>query len=112
MRFAFLAVLVMVSAALVSAGFGEMLNNLCVQVRGLMPIVAFTLLIFAGLMYAAGQVLGAEMRSRTNVWATTMAIGAVLGLIIAASAPVIISLIMDAFGEGTAGYEYTCEYMM
>ncbi len=94
-----------------AASIGQNLNNICVQVKGMMPLVAFTLIVLGGLVYAIGQVLGAEMRSRTNVWATTMVIGAVLGLIIAFSAPAIVQLAASSFGdEGiTEGYEYNCK---
>ncbi len=96
-------------ASLAYAGIGEMVNNLCVQMRGIMPLVAFTLIVLGGLVYAAGQVLGAEMRSRTNVWATTMVIGAIIGLVISASAPAIISIVAGALDYDIASYPYTCE---
>ncbi|MEM0438011.1 MAG: hypothetical protein QXU54_01795 [Candidatus Micrarchaeia archaeon] len=111
-RFAIVALFVLTFSAMTYAGVGETLNNLCFQARGLIPIVAFVLIVFAGLVYAAGQVLGAEMRSRTNVWATTMVIGAIIGLIFTFSAPAIISLVAGAFGMDLETYEYTCETLL
>lgn len=95
--------------ALAFAGFPEELNNICVDIKAVMPLLAFTLLVFAGLIYAGGQVLGAEFRSRTNVWATTIAIGAILGLIIAFSAPWIVSVVANAAGEDIDSYQYNCK---
>ncbi|MCX8206064.1 MAG: hypothetical protein N3H30_02430 [Candidatus Micrarchaeota archaeon] len=106
------ALLVLAFSAMVSAGIGETVNNVCFQARGLMPIVAFVVIVFAGLVYAAGQVLGAEMRSRTNVWATTMVIGAVIGLIFTFSAPYVIQLAAGAFGMDLETYEYTCDKLL
>ncbi|MCX8200085.1 MAG: hypothetical protein N3G76_01310 [Candidatus Micrarchaeota archaeon] len=95
--------------ALAFAGFPEELNNICVDIKAVMPLLAFTLLVFAGLIYAGGQVLGAEFRSRTNVWATTIAIGAVLGLILAFSAPWIVGVVASAAGEDIETYQYDCK---
>ncbi|MGB9635349.1 MAG: hypothetical protein ACP5H8_02575 [Candidatus Micrarchaeia archaeon] len=112
MKLVNILVLVLALSAIVSAGVGETINNLCYQARGMMPIIAFILIVFGGLVYAAGQVLGAEMRSRTTVWATTMVIGAILGLIIAASAPAIVHIVADAFNFDLETYPYTCEEMI
>lgn len=111
-KLAIIALFVLAFSAMAYAGVGETLNNLCFQARGLMPIVSFIVIVFAGLVYAAGQVLGAEMRSRTNVWATTMVIGAIIGLIFTFSAPVVIQLTASAFGMDLETYEYTCEKLL
>lgn len=108
-KIALVLLLFTVMFSLTNAGIGETINNLCVQTRGVMPLVAFTLIVLGGLIYAAGQVLGAEMRSRTNVWATTMVIGAIIGLIISASAPAIISIVASALDYDLSTYPYTCE---
>ena len=70
------------------AGIGELINNICFQIRSIVPLMAVSLLVIAGLIYAIGKVLGQEFRSKSESWATTIIIGAVLGLILAVSAPI------------------------
>jgi len=55
--------------------------------EGLLPIVVIILIIFAAVIFAAGQVMGAETRSRANVWATAMLIGALIGILVALIGP-------------------------
>lgn len=110
MKFAMYTLMVLAfGLALAFAGFAEQINNICVDIKATMPLIAFTLLVFAGLIYAGGQVLGAEFRSRSNAWATTIAIGALIGLIIAFSAPWIVSTIASAAGETVESYPYDCK---
>lgn len=92
------------------AGVGELINNVCFQIRNILPLISVILLVIAGLIYAIGKVLGQEYRSKTESWATTIIIGAVLGLILGVSAPFIVKTICDAMG--LEGNEYLCEEMM
>lgn len=57
-------------------------TDLCQQTKSLIPIVVFLMVIIAGLVYVAGQVFGAEVRSRANVWASAMIIGAIICVLI------------------------------
>jgi len=110
MKFAiYLLTALLLGFALAFAGFPETLNNICVDMKATMPLIAFTLLVFAGLIYAGGQVLGAEFRSRTNVWATTIAIGALIGMLIAFSAPWLVTTLAGAMGEDLENYDYSCK---
>ena len=110
-RFINFALVLLVLASVASAGIPETLNNICYQLRGMMPIVAFVLIVFAGLIYAAGQVLGAEMRSRTNVWATSMVVGAIIGLLFVAAAPAVINLVSEAM-EYSVENQLNCEELV
>ncbi|HNT61121.1 MAG TPA: hypothetical protein PKJ97_04040 [Candidatus Bilamarchaeaceae archaeon] len=56
--------------------------------------VIFVLIVLAAVVYAAGQVMGAETRARASVWATSMIIGAVIGIIIIVLVPPILDAIM------------------
>jgi drug/metabolite transporter (DMT)-like permease len=103
-----LAILVVIG--IVNSGIGALMNNVCVQIRGIIPIVSVILLVTAGLVYAIGKVLGQEFRSKTESWATTIAIGAILGLILAVSAPLIVETLVDSMGMEAS--EYTCEYLI
>lgn len=77
-------------------GIGGQLSNIMTQIQTLVPVVALLMIVLAGLVYAAGQVMGAEMRSRASVWATSLLVGAIIGLILAASAGPIVSLFSEA----------------
>jgi drug/metabolite transporter (DMT)-like permease len=97
-------------AGVLFSGIGELMNNICVQIRSLIPLVSVSLLVIAGMVYAIGKVLGQEFRSKSESWATTIAIGAILGLILAVSAPLIVETLIDAMGMEAS--EFTCEYIM
>ena len=84
-------------------------NDLCKNVKTAVPIVAFTMMILGGIIYGAGQIMGAETRARANVWATAMLTGGIIGLIIAASAPYVIGFTVNLFGGVTLGSSaFTC----
>jgi len=53
----------------------------------------------AGVIYAAGQIMGAETRARANVWATAALTGALIGVLIYAVAP----SVLDTIYGGTTG---------
>lgn len=72
--------------------------------RAIMASVIFALIIMAAVVYAAGQVFGAETRSRATVWATAMIIGAVMGILIF----VLVPQILQAFGGMQIDVEGAC----
>ena len=69
------------------------LNDLCCDLMDLIPVSAMLLVITAGVVYAIGQMFGAETRARANVWATSCLTGAVIGVIIAQVAPCVLGMI-------------------
>ncbi|MEM3609425.1 MAG: hypothetical protein QXO21_02625 [Candidatus Anstonellales archaeon] len=83
-------------------------SNVCKSLRTLLPPLSMLMLIGAGVVYVGGQFTGAETRSRANVWATNLLIGALIGLLIAAVAPVALeSLMQNAASTGTT-YASVC----
>jgi drug/metabolite transporter (DMT)-like permease len=58
------------------------LNDLCVQLVGILPIIAILLFVLAAVIYGIGHIFGAEMRSKATGWATSMVVGAVISLLI------------------------------
>lgn len=100
----------LVFVGLVFSGVGELLNNICVYVSSMVPIISVILVVIAGLVYSIGKVLGQEYRAKTETWATTIVIGAVLGLILALSAPFIVGVLVESFE--LEGVEYTCRELM
>jgi len=86
--------LALVSGALFAqsllTGVSSGMNSLCASIQDLMPVVAMLMVVLAGVLYAAGQVMGAETRARGNVWATAALTGALVAvLIIVVSPPVL-----------------------
>ncbi|MEM3609426.1 MAG: hypothetical protein QXO21_02630 [Candidatus Anstonellales archaeon] len=88
-------------------------NNVCYSLRSLLPPLSMLMLIGAGVVYIGGQFTGAETRSRANVWATNLLIGALIGLLIAAVAPVALeSLSKSAGGPGSQGTTDFCKQII
>ena len=58
------------------------LNDLCVNLTSILPIIAILLFVLAAVIYGVGHVFGAEMKSKATGWATSMVVGAVISLLI------------------------------
>ena len=54
-------------------------------------MLAILMVFGAAVAYAAGQILGAELRARANVWAHAMFIGAIIGILLSQVVPWILS---------------------
>ncbi|MFH1094590.1 MAG: hypothetical protein V1728_00025 [Candidatus Micrarchaeota archaeon] len=63
------------------------MSCLCSVVNSLMPAICLLLIMAAGVVYAGGQVAGAETRAKAQGWATAMVIGAVIGLVMSIILP-------------------------
>ena len=79
-------------------------SELCNALVTLLPVASMLMVVVAGVIYAAGQIMGAETRARANVWATAALTGALIGVLIYAIAP---SVLKTIYG-GTTGTEFTC----
>ncbi len=94
-------------AAIDTANIKNGLTSLCTFINSLVPVVVMLMLVGAGAVYAGGQMMGAETRARANVWATSMLVGAVIGVVIIVVSPSILSLMYT----GTAGGNFaTCTF--
>jgi len=69
------------------------IKSLCCGLTSLLPVAAMLMIVIAGVIYAAGQVMGAETRARANVWATAALTGALIGILIYAIAPSVLNTI-------------------
>jgi len=69
------------------------MSDLCTGVKTLIPVASMLMLVIAAVIYAAGQMMGAETRARANVWATAALVGALIGVLIVAIAPAVIGAI-------------------
>jgi len=82
-----------VFAASPLSGVQSAIGELCIGLRSMLPIAAMLMIILAGVIYAAGQMMGAETRARANVWATAALTGALIAILIAVVAPAVLSTI-------------------
>ena len=79
------------------------LSNLCTGLNQILPMAAMLLVVVGAIVYAAGQIMGAETRARANVWATAALTGAVMGLLITSVSPQILGVIYGGTVSCTAG---------
>jgi len=104
-KFGILIVLVL-AASVFAATSGlsnvkDAMSNLCIGLREMLPVVAMLMIILAGVIYAAGQMMGAETRARANVWATAALTGALIAILITVVAPAVLGTINN-------GVDLTC----
>ncbi|MFA6531088.1 MAG: hypothetical protein WCT31_05115 [Candidatus Micrarchaeia archaeon] len=71
------------------------MGNLCYYVKSALAAGLLLLTVMAAIVYAVGQVLGAETRARASVWATAMFTGALMGALIYIILPYIIGMMMS-----------------
>ncbi len=74
--------------------------TLCGLLSDLLPPICLLLVFSAGVVYAAGQVGGAETRAKAQGYATAMVIGAFIGIVL--------SIILPAFLRAIYGSDLTC----
>ncbi|HQT45085.1 MAG TPA: hypothetical protein PLO51_03845 [Candidatus Micrarchaeota archaeon] len=86
----------MLSAQTVLGSLSNALSTFCSSLKNIVPIAAMMMVVGAGVIYAAGQLMGAETRARANVWATSMLVGAVIGIMIVVVAPPILSTLLGS----------------
>jgi hypothetical protein len=80
-----------------ASGIANVMNamaGLCLGMQSMLPVVCMLMIVIAGVIYAAGQVMGAETRARANVWATAALTGALIAVLIYAIAPQVLNTIL------------------
>ena len=80
----------------------DALSQLCSGLNTLVPVAAMLMVLLASVIYATGQMMGAETRARANVWATACLTGALIAILIAVVAPSVLNMISPstAFTSG------------
>jgi len=71
----------------------QALSDLCSGLNQLVPVAAMLMVLLAAVIYATGQMMGAETRARANVWATSALTGALIGILISVIAPAVLQTI-------------------
>ncbi|MEM2138098.1 MAG: hypothetical protein QW568_03340 [Candidatus Anstonellaceae archaeon] len=69
------------------------LSQFCRGLMDLLPAAAVLMVLIGAVVYAAGQVMGAETRARANVWATAALTGALVAMLISAISPEVLKTI-------------------
>jgi len=90
-----LFVALLVSPVFATGPLKAALSQLCGELKDLVPVAAMLMVLLAAVIYASGQMMGAETRARANVWATSCLTGAIIGLLITAIAPTILGAIAN-----------------
>jgi hypothetical protein len=93
-----MAVILLSSVAVATSALSNVtdaVKSLCRGLKDLLPVAAMLMIVVAGVIYAAGQVMGAETRARANVWATAALTGALIAVLIYAVAPAILGTIYN-----------------
>ena len=89
------ALVASVFATSLLTGVKSALSDLCKGLTELLPVAAMLMIILAGVIYASGQMMGAETRARTNVWATAALTGALMAILIAVVWPAVIGTVYN-----------------
>ncbi len=98
------------AAAQGSAVASGITSQLC-QIRnlivGIIPTIALIMFLLAGLVYAAGQTFGAEMKAKAQGWAMSLLVGGIIGIVLAVVAPMLVDTFMN-MGGGMSGASHAC----
>ncbi len=77
---------------------GVVLNTLCTQILAFLAVAMVLMILLAAVVYAVGQVMGAETRARATVWATAMFTGAIMAAVIYVITPFVINTLTGGVG--------------
>ncbi|MCX6770111.1 MAG: hypothetical protein NT051_05560 [Candidatus Micrarchaeota archaeon] len=86
------------SASTILATLQNAISQLCLSLKSMLPVTAMMMLVLGGVIYASGQILGAETRARANVWATACLTGALISILIVVVAQPVLQIIYDTNG--------------
>ena len=93
-----MSVAVFADATTVSSGISKQLCQLKQLILGIIPTIALIMFLLAGLVYAAGQTFGAEMKAKAQGWAMSLLVGGIVGIIIAVIAPLLVDTFVGMSG--------------
>jgi len=71
------------------------LGEFCATLKGALAVGMMLLVVLAAIIYAVGQVMGAETRARASVWATAMFVGALVGALIYIIMPYVLGFLIS-----------------
>jgi len=94
--------LLLAASIVAAAGMSDVkhaMTILCDALVNILPVVAMLMVVVSAVIYAAGQIMGAETRARANVWATAALTGALISGLIYAITPSVFAYLF--FGDST-----------
>lgn len=91
--FAFIA---LAALAFAQSDLETALSGFCLQLYSYVGDLAFIMMLLSSIVFAAGQFFGAEARARANVWANSMFIGAIIGLLMVILVPWFLGLLLGS----------------
>ena len=97
-----LNLLAVVSADAASA-LGSGICSIVTTVNFLLLGVMFAMIVGAAVVYAGGQIMGAETRARASVWATAMFTGAVIAAVVYILVPTFIYSVLGTNPNESCG---------
>jgi Na+-driven multidrug efflux pump len=104
---AFGLMLVLAATSMAQTDLEGALQTFCTQLYSYVGDMAFIMILLSAIVFAVGQFFGAEARARANVWANSMFIGALIGLIMVILVPWFLGLLL---GSGMTFDASTCEF--
>lgn len=98
MKGTMLVLIALLSLPLLSAASGisslkDAMSSLCSGLTSMLPVAGMLMTLLAAVIYASGQMMGAETRARANVWATAALTGAMMSILITVIAPSVIGMV-------------------
>ena len=99
-RLGFFAILLM-SSVFAADSLTTTLCSIYKLLQGIVPIMAFTLFVLAGVAYGIGNFFGAEIRAKANTWAMSCITGAIISLVIIIFSDIIISNLLGSDYTGS-----------
>lgn len=69
------------------------ISSFCSDLTNLLPVVSMLMVVVGSVVYASGQIMGAETRARANVWATAALTGALMAMLINSVTPPILTAV-------------------
>ena len=100
-RLGFFAILLVSSVFAASDSLTTTLCSIYKLLQGIVPIMAFTLFVLAGVAYGIGNFFGAEIRAKANSWAMSCITGAIISLVIIIFSNIIITNLLGASYTGS-----------
>ncbi len=78
----------------VASTINEQLISLVNMLRSIVPVISLGLFVFAGIVYAIGQVFDVQTRQKAQNWSMAMIVGGIIGIIIVIIAPWLVDFLL------------------
>jgi Na+-driven multidrug efflux pump len=99
--------LALLASAMAQDTLESALQGFCQQLYSYVGDLAFIMILLSAIVFAVGQFFGAEARAKANVWANSMFIGALIGLVMVILVPWFLGLLLGSEMTFDAA---TCEF--